>query len=223
MPLPSDPVAVVFDFDGVIADSLGLFYDVYKKTCDHFGLHLPVTSAAAFRVWYNARWEQNFLDMGVSSDDIGAVLAYAGKLADYHNVPLFPDVVDTVRRLAPQYRLGIASTTYASVIRAKLAQEGLGDLFSVVVGGEGGGSDKITRYGDALRGLEADGPRSVGVGDTPLDVHCARHWGMRTVGVTFGWNDAALLEEAAPDRLVHQPRDVEAAILSLLAPRVASA
>lgn len=216
-PAPSSETpAVIFDWDGVIADSLDLFYDIYVKTCARFGLHLPVSSPATFRGWYNARWEQNFLDMGVSAAHLDEVLDHARSQADYTNVQLYPDVVAAIRELSPRIRVGIASTTDAALIRGKLAREGLLDLFGVVVGGEEGGSDKIARYGDALVALGADGVASVGVGDTPLDVHCARHWGMGTVGVTYGWNDEARVAEAAPDRLVHHPADVEAAIRALL-------
>lgn len=213
---PSNTPAVIFDWDGVIADSLDLFYAVYDKTCARFDLHLPVASTAAFRGWYNARWEQNFFDMGVTEEHIDEVLDHARSLADYDAVRLFPEVVAAIQDLSTHTRVGIASTTDAARIRGKLAREGLLHLFGVVVGGEEGGSDKIARYGDALVALGADGPRSVGVGDTPLDVHCARHWGMRTVGVTYGWIDETRVAQAEPDRLVHHPAEVEAAIRALL-------
>lgn len=217
MPEASSPTpAVVFDWDGVIADSLALFYDVYSRTCDRFGLRLPVSTVAQFRVWYKARWEQNFIDMGATHERLEEVLIYARSLAVYDDVALFPEVVGTIRGLASQVRLGIASTTDAELIRGRLAQEGLLECFGVVVGGEDGGSDKIARYGDALTALGADGSSSVGVGDTPLDVTCARHWGMRTVGVTYGWNDASLVAAAAPDRLVHHPSEVESAVRALI-------
>ena len=215
--LPPSTTAIVFDFDGCIADSLSLFHRLYQQTCERFDLHLPVSTLDEFRAWYNARWERNFLDMGVSEENVQEVLDYARAHVDYSSVTLFPEVVSAVRSLAPQYRLGIASTTDASVIEGKLEAEGLRHLFGVVIGGEEGGSDKIARFGDALKGLGAEGRHSVGIGDTPLDVHCSRHWGMRTIGVTYGWNAEHLVAEARPDRLVRHPSEVEAAIRSLLA------
>jgi phosphoglycolate phosphatase-like HAD superfamily hydrolase len=200
----------------VIADSVALFYRLYQETCDHFGRPLPVADVTAFRGWYKARWEQNYLDMGFAEDEIETVLDHARSLVDYSDVRLFPEVVEVIRALSGEVRLGIASTTDAELIRGKLAEEGLLTFFPVVVGGEEGGSDKIARYGDALELLGVDPRPSVGVGDTPLDVHCARHWGMRTVGVTYGWNDRPRVEAARPDRLVHRPADVGSAIRSLL-------
>lgn len=200
----------------MIADSVNLFYCLYQQTCGHFGRTLPISDITQFRRWYKARWEQNYLDMGFAEHELDTVLGYARDHVDYADVRLFPEVVATIRTLAPRYRLGIASTTDAALIRGKLAEQGLLDLFPVVVGGEEGGSDKVARYGDALSLLGVDPKRSVGVGDTPLDVHCARHWGMRTVGVTYGWNDHDLVAAAAPDRLVHHPAEVEGAVLSLM-------
>jgi len=207
---------VIFDWDGVIADSLDQIHDVYQRTCRHFDGTLPVTTVEEFRGWYKARWEQNFLEMGFSEKQLPMVLEHARSLVSYGEVRLFPEVVDFIQNLAPVYRLGIASTTDTVHIRGRLEQAGLLHLFPVVVGGEEGGSDKIKRYGDALHLMEVDASRSVAVGDTALDIRCARHWGMQTVGVTYGWNVEVLVKAATPDRLVHHPREVEPAVRALL-------
>jgi phosphoglycolate phosphatase-like HAD superfamily hydrolase len=40
------------------------------------------------------------------------------------------------------------------------------------------------------------------IGDTPLDIRCARAIGARAVAVATGWDDAAVLEAAGPDLLL---------------------
>lgn len=213
---PRGRAAVIFDWDGVIADSVEMFYRAYQQTCEHFGRTLPVACLEEFRAWYKPRWERNYLDMGFFESELPAVLDHARAYVDYGKVRLFPEVVRCLRSLEGEYTLGIASTTDAALIRERLGAEDLLHLFPTVVGGEDGGSDKIARYGEALRSLGAAATESVGVGDTALDVHCARHWGMRTVGVTYGWNAEHLVRAANPDRLVHHPGEVEAAVRALL-------
>lgn len=214
--MSSERSAVVFDWDGVIADSVAMFFDVYVKTFAHFKRHLPVQSVDEFRGWYKARWEQNFSDCGFSPPEVEAALDFARGHIDYANVGLFPEVVEAIRRFARIRPVGIASTTGADLIRGRLRKAELLECFGTVVGGEEGGSDKVKRFGDAVRLLDVDPRRSVAVGDTPLDIHCARHWGMATVGVTYGWNHDPIVRAANPDRLVAHPSEVEGAVNDLL-------
>ena len=209
--------AVIFDWDGVIADSVGMYYQLYVITFAHMRRHLRINSVEGFRHWYKARWEENFTDAGMQPSEVDEALAFARAHVDYTSVPLFTEATDAVKRLARDFPLGIASTTDARLIRQRLQQAGLADIFGSVVGGEEGGSDKVRHYGEAARELGVSPTTAVAVGDTPLDVQCARHWGMRTVGVTYGWYDEVRVRAAAPDRVVGHPRELEDAVRALTA------
>lgn len=216
---------LIFDWDGVIADSTRQFFELYARVCQQFGRPFPVHDLEAFRRWYHPRWERNYLELGFSEEELGEVLRFAGRqtIGLYADVPLFPAVVRMLRALAREVPLGIASTTYASVIRQRLAADGLEKLFRVVVGGEGGGSDKIERYRQAVDALGFDPREAVAIGDTPLDVDCARHWGMTTVGVTYGWSAPEKVAAASPDHLIHEPSELEPLLRRLLGGPVPSA
>lgn len=210
---------LVFDWDGVIADSTRPYFHLYRQVCSQFGREFPVSDVEAFRRWYQPRWERNYTDLGFTGDELREVLRFAGRQVDalYASVTLFAPVVRALRGLALEVPMAIASTTYASVIRRRLAADGLEKLFRVVVGGEGGGSDKVERYRQAVEALGFEPAQAVAVGDTVLDVESARHWGMTTVGVTYGWSAPDLVAAAHPDHLVHDPSDLEPLLRALLA------
>ncbi|MFO7904271.1 MAG: HAD family hydrolase [Planctomycetota bacterium] len=48
------------------------------------------------------------------------------------------------------------------------------------------------------------------VGDTPLDIQCARAIGAKGLAVATGWHDYKSLEEAQPDLLLHDLQETEA-------------
>lgn len=205
------------DWDGVIADSLGLFMDLYQHVCKRFGRGTPPTDLETFRRWYQPRWELNYIEMGYTGSDLEEVLAYAGSCVDYDRVPLFEGAVRAIRSLAERVPLAICSTTDSRLIRDRLAREGLDVLFGAFVGGEDGGSDKVQRYRQAAAAVGVDPKDCVAVGDTVLDVESARHWGMRTVGVTYGWSHPELVRAAQPDRVVDDASSLESTVMGLLA------
>jgi len=204
------------DWDGVIADSLGHFMGLYQRVCDRFGRGTPPCDAPSFRRWYNPRWERNYLAMGYTEEELPEVLGYAVSLVDYSEVPLFAGAVRAIREVSRDVPLAICSTTDSRLIRDRLAKEGLDAHFQVMIGGEDGGSDKISRYRLAAESVGAEPRRCVAVGDTVLDVESARHWGMRTIGVTYGWSHPELVEAAAPDVLVRDQTALTDAIRQAL-------
>lgn len=68
----------------------------------------------------------------------------------------------------------------------------------------------------ALAGGEIPFERVTIVGDTPLDVDCARACGARAVAVATGWHSADELRACAPDHVFADCSDVEAVLAALL-------
>lgn len=204
--LPSKPLkAAIFDWDGVIADSLGLYIGLYQQVCQHFGRGTPPSHPDEFRRWYQPRWEQNYLAMGYTAAELEAVLDYAGTLVSYQQTPLYDEVLVALEELRGHALLGICSTSDSRLIQGRLEQAGLASHFAVIVGGEDGGSDKVERFGRTARLLGVDHAAAVAIGDTPHDVECGRHWGMTCVGVTYGWCEAERVAAAGPDHLLATP------------------
>jgi len=193
---------IIFDWDGVIADSCARFYEYYTNTARHFGKDFPVSSLEHFREWYDSAWENNFLKMGFSREELPQAIQYEGSIIDYDAIPLFSGVEDTLKALAGAYELAIASTTHASRIREKLERAGLTRLFRFISGGEEGGSEKTTKIARVLENLGGNAETSIMVGDTVMDIVSSRALGIRNVAVTYGWNTRDRIAAAMPDFIV---------------------
>ena len=117
--------------------------------------------------------------------------------------------------------LGLVTGNISSGARLKLESVGLAGHFRV----GGFGSDHEVR--DHLPGIAIGRAREVWgrefqraevwiVGDTPLDVSCGRHAGVRTLAVATGRHGMEELEACRPDEVVEDLRDVGGALLTLL-------
>ena len=110
--------------------------------------------------------------------------------------------------------LGLLTGNVRSGARHKLSHHGLWDYFAC-----GGFGDEHYERDDVARSALAEvrahlgrdlDPRDVWViGDTPLDVRCARAVGARAVAVATGWHPAEELAVHEPDHLFTDLSDAE--------------
>lgn len=127
---------------------------------------------------------------------------------------VLPGVAELLARLARRSnaRLGLLTGNIREGARVKLGHFGLADYF--VAGGYGDlhhDRDDVAR--EALTAMEAHvgGALTLDrvwvIGDTPLDVRCARAIGARAVAVATGWHDRAELAACQPDVLLDDLRE----------------
>ena len=150
-------------------------------------------------------------------------LALTEEIGDGGLVRLLPGVGELVRRLGQdsQVILGLVTGNTEDGARIKLGPTGLWPAFRTgAYGSEHSDRRRLpglaTRRARALTG-HAFRPGDVLVlGDTPLDVECARAFGAVAVAVATGQYSRGELSEAGPDLLFDTFADVEATIRALL-------
>jgi phosphoglycolate phosphatase-like HAD superfamily hydrolase len=122
---------------------------------------------------------------------------------------------------AQRAALGLVTGNIASGAQLKLRSVGIAGNFRV----GGFGSDNEVRnhlpdiaIGRACEvwGCEFRRAEVWIVGDTPLDVACGRHAGVRTMAVATGRHRIQELEACHPDAVVEDFSDIEGALLTLL-------
>lgn len=199
---------VIFDFDGVIADSATQYFNVYKATTEHYGKVFPLASVEEFRDWYDSKWEQNFINLGFTEEELPVILNYEGELVNYANVNLFEGIRETLEEMSGKYALAVASTSEKFRIEEKLKQEGLESCFRFISGGGPEGSEKKNIVARALRGAGFEASDALMIGDTVMDILSAKANGLGAIGVTYGWNSAEKLLAAQCDLLAHRPHEL---------------
>lgn len=129
-----------------------------------------------------------------------------GCLASHQGVVL-PGVgafLDSLRK-RPRVAVGLLTGNVREGARLKLDHFGLWNHFAFGgFGDEHYDRDDVAREALAVvRRHVVEEPEQVWViGDTPLDIRCARCIGARVVAVATGWHSAAELEGESPDLLV---------------------
>lgn len=206
---------VIFDWDGVITDSCASFCDHYRITAKHFGKVFPIKSVQHFREWYDSAWENNFINLGFTREELPQAVQFESSIIDYDKITLFKGVEETLISLSRSNVLAIASTTYASRIRKKLEREGLIELFAFISGGEEGGSEKTTKIARVLDNLHYNAASAVMVGDTVMDIVSSRTLGITNIAVTYGWNTRERLARAEPDFMVDHHSSIPSLITNI--------
>lgn len=203
--------AIVFDFDGVLADSeplhLRAFQDVLLDEGieldrdEYFARYLGFDDNGAFRAIAEARrrsW---------SDHDIARLVARKTELFDEILAVtdvLYPSAAGCVQRLAARYPLGIASGALRHEIEAILRRGGLDYLFRFVVaaGDTPAGKPAPDPYRRAaeLHGFAPE--RCVAIEDSRWGIVSAKSAGLLCVGITQSY-------------MAHELADADAVIGSL--------
>jgi len=135
---------------------------------------------------------------------------------------VLPGVRELLETLSarPHVHLGLVTGNVEAGARAKLAPFGLNPFFPT----GGFGSDHpdrrevallaATRVAQRVR-ISLNASRVVVVGDTELDVDCARAHGFRSVAVLTGWCGEETLRAAGPDVLLPDLADLAVALAAL--------
>lgn len=205
-PGPRDPwtptsVAVIFDFDGVIADSEGQHFLAFQQAfaergwplseSDYYESYLGFSDREVFQVVAGRRGEQ------LTPADLDHLMAFKGRAyADLvgRGALLCDGAERAIRRLADHFPLAIASSAFRHEIVDVLEAAALRSFFSAVVGAEDVPLSKPSPapYLEAARLLALNPEGCVAIEDSPWGLESARAAGLRTIGITHTY---------PPDRL----------------------
>ncbi|MFJ9369237.1 HAD family hydrolase [Nocardia sp. NPDC101769] len=182
-------VAIVFDMDGVLIDTEPIWEEVRRAYVEEMrGRWLPDTQDR-FMGMSTAEWSrylsEELLDGRRTPDEVAedVIARMAARYADH--LPLMPDAVDTVRRLAEIYTLGLASSSPRRLIDVVLDHMGVTDLFAATVSTEevARGKPAPDGYLEAAARLGIDPDACVAVEDSSNGLRAAHAAGMTVIAV----------------------------------------
>jgi beta-phosphoglucomutase len=201
--------AIVFDFDGVLADSEILHLRAYQEVlaprgvelsrADYFARYLGFDDDGVFRrLAADRRLE---LGAGEVEDLIAAKAAVFERLEGGASL-LFPGADACVRRLAAEFPLGIASGAMRHEIESVLEREALRDCFQFIVASGDTPSNKPSPDPYLLAAaLHARAPAAcAAIEDSRWGIESARTAGLACVGIT---NTYPADQLAGADTIIH--------------------
>ena len=123
--------AVVFDMDGVIVDSEQVWDDVREQLAKERGGRWHEGAQAAMMGMSSPEWSAYMHDeigLPESPEEINAEVVERMLERYRDRLPLIDGAVDAVRRLAPEFRLGVASSSNRPLIETVLERAGIAQL-----------------------------------------------------------------------------------------------
>jgi HAD superfamily hydrolase (TIGR01509 family) len=180
--------AVTFDLDGVLVDSEAVWDEVRRRFTEENGGHWHSGAQRDMMGMSSVDWSRYIRDrLGVQMEPEQISEAVANAVAEVYRerLPLLPGAVESVRALAAQWPLGLASSSNRDVIDLVLELAGISDAFEATVSSEEVGSGKPAPdvYLEAARRLEVDPTACAAIEDSTNGLRSARAAGMAVIAV----------------------------------------
>lgn len=218
---------ILFDCDGTLVDSARSIHDAIKVAWQALGLQppdpedarqvigLPLGEAiAALSPDQNATVQKELTRL---YGEAFARSRAAGSLVE----SLYPGAAEHVRQLSSDGDLlGVATGKSLRGLRATLAHHDLTEHFVTLQTSDL--APGKPRPDMALRAMDetgADPGRTVMIGDTTFDIMMARHAGIGSIGVAWGYHAVPALQEAGADAIVRSFSELPAVIDALVGER----
>jgi phosphoglycolate phosphatase len=197
--------AVVFDFDGTIADTFGLaveiFYHITKRRDplpDDEIAHLRELSLPELAVALGVpRWKVPYY-------------AWRGRrlfATRLHQATVVSGMAELLKSLQASHDIYVVSSNSEKNVETFMREHGLNDYFQQIYGnarlqGKALILKRICRRGAYEPALTCY------VGDETRDIEAARHAGLKSIAVAWGYNNIKALHQHQPDKIVFDPSEI---------------
>jgi phosphoglycolate phosphatase len=194
---------LLFDFDGVLADSLDFYAEAVKRCLQWIG-NPVVKSREDFLALFDGNLYESMAARGVNLADYVQAMKEIMPGFDYGAMKTFDGLLPVLAALSRDHCLLVISSNGSKTIRKMLVRFGFDPYFREILGADFlvSKKEKID-YALAKYGIPAQ--RTFYIGDTAGDIREARAAGVRSVAVTWGWHSKERLLAAQPDFLVETP------------------
>lgn len=196
----------LFDFDGVLVDSLALYEKSVNVCLERIG-HNPIASREEFLDLFEDNFYSAITKRGV---DVGQFMTASKAVTptlDYSVTRPFTDLIPVLAELKKRHGLVIISSNSSFAIRLMLARFGFDPYFDDILGADFNFS-KIEKILYVKGHYGTNGGHTFYVCDTAGDIREAREAGVKTVAVTWGWHPRERLERARPDVIIETPAEL---------------
>ena len=184
----SATAAVIFDLDGVLLDSEGIWDDARRRLTEEQGGHWRGDAQRAMMGMSSGEWSRYMheeLAVPIGAEAISEAVVERVERVYRERLPLFPGAREAVRRLARRWPLAIGSSANRSIIALVLELADLGGCFQVTVSSEEvpRGKPAPDVYLEAARRLSCDPASCTAIEDSANGIRAAVAAGMRVIAI----------------------------------------
>jgi HAD superfamily hydrolase (TIGR01509 family) len=205
--------AVVFDLDGVVVDSEQVWDDVREQLARERGGSWHAEAQADMMGMSAPEWSRYMherIGLAESPEEINDEVVARMRERYRESLPLIDGAVDAVRRLSPEFILGVASSSNRPLIELVLEQAQIAELFAAVVSSEevARGKPAPDVYLEAAQRLEVEPSRCAAVEDSSNGIRAAHAAGMRVIAIPNAHYPPAADALALAEAVVASPREL---------------
>lgn len=200
--------AIIFDFDGVLADTLADMLAFAAQACQQIGFPCQPCQAD-LETLERMTFADYGRQLGVPEHSLGEFVRLCLERFSARPQPpdIFPGLGEVVRQLAQVYPLAIVTGNTAATVQAFLDRHHLSGTIALLVDVHQPGEryEKIARAAEALGVAVGE---TLVVGDAVSDIRAAAQAGARSAAVSWGHQRPEKLSQARPDYVVKAPNDL---------------
>lgn len=195
---------IIFDFDGVLADSFDSFYPLIRDGMKRIGLSI---TPKQYRELFMGNVHKGFDNFINDEEKLKKFLEFRTYNYDgyyYHDknkVKLFPEAKEFIEKLDKRYILTIASSGKQKNIKKILKDGGINKFFKLVLADSSYSKDEMIRK--IIKKFHANPQKTIMITDTVGDLKIAKEIGLETIAVTWGFHSRKLLKAGGPDHIIN--------------------
>lgn len=196
---------VMFDYDGVIVDSLDVFISRFSQACIEKGFQ-GINEPKDVISFFDGNVYETMMSRGMNESTINSILKRYEELQGEQltELELFDGIREALQRISEKHHVYVITSNLSSATIQILNKNGI-DCFKDVIGAEKEKS-KIKKIHNTM--ALYPGVPAYYVGDTKGDMIEGKHAGTQTIGVTWGWHTPQKIKEGNPDYLVNAPKEL---------------
>lgn len=211
--------AVLFDFDGTVADTGEGVFLCIRNAIDKFGLRQPTEAEIKKFIGPPMVVSYHNLYPQLSDEEVKKLLMTFRE--DYvkdglYKYRLYDGMTELLKRLKMDgIKTAVASSKPQKELERIIKYSGIDKYFDCIVGADINykDSDKATIIGDALKKLKvSDKARAIMIGDRKYDIVGAHKAGIACIGVLYGYGSREEFEEYKADGIAENCDDIYSAV-----------
>ena len=202
---------IIFDFDGVIVDSLKPLFLTWKKIAEEFDSKVKISDIEKYKKMFKNSVIKMLESIGLSKKESNRSIEIYLETLEKDPPILFKGIKTVLNKLSKNNTLVLVSGSLEEVIKKRLKEEGILGLFDIIIPMIKLERNKPDPYhiNLAIKKLKTNPKDIIYVGDTVEDIQAARNAGIsKIIGVSYGFGSKNSLKSENPSKIVDSPEEI---------------
>lgn len=196
---------IIFDYDGVIIDSLAVVLTIFETIGKKYTL--KITSQKELEAVFDTNFYEGLKRHGLPDTRLQEFLSEftAEIMKKQKQIRLFEGVKECIATLSKKNKLMIVTSNLTDIVTLFLDQQRM-NLFEEILG-----ADNHTSKVQKILSIKKKYPgfKYFYVGDTMGDIKEGKQAGVQTIATTWGYHNRTKLQGQKPDYIVDSPSQLQ--------------